>query len=464
VLKRCGRPLPAMVAAVLAALVALICAGSASAGPPGKWTQVTGVAGQADLNTLRVGLARTADGVLHVGWARSGPGTVGQVLHSSISANAKTVAGPDTIFTYPGGVNQSVELVRAPEGIRAFFAGLAEGSGFDRAMATTVSTSGAAWMPPQPASRAGNSAKPVYAAGGLGASVGLDGTLYSAWGDSAPDGGGFHVGLDASVADGELPGGLQQDPGIGVDSASGQVFLAWNDLDTQTVKVTRLSPPGAPVTLPNSAAAQLQHEVGITGRIGAAGVFIAFTQGTNAFLGKPALFRVDTGKAIRLSSSAGEKASIAAAPSGRLWVFWKKAGTVFARRSNRAATKFGATRRIRVPGGNTTTIFSLAGEATRGPLDLLALVDPPTGGIANFHQRILPGLTLKPALKRNGKATFKVTDAGEPIAGAKVKVSGEGTKTTGAKGTVRFTLPEGRHTATATKNGYAAGKATVRVN
>jgi hypothetical protein len=52
-------------AAAAALLGALACAGSAVAGPPGKWTQVTGVGGQEDLNTLRVGLVRTADGVLH---------------------------------------------------------------------------------------------------------------------------------------------------------------------------------------------------------------------------------------------------------------------------------------------------------------------------------------------------------------------------------------------------------------
>ncbi len=451
------------VAAALAVLGALACAGTAAAGPPGKWTQVTGVAGQEDLNTLRVGLVRSADGVLHVGWVRAGPGNTGSILHSSISADAKTVAGPDTIFSYPGGANEAVALVRAPEGIRAFFAGLAEGSSVDRAMSTAVSANGAAWTPPLPASRAGNTAKPVYAASGLDANVGRDGTFYSAWGDSDPSGGGFHLGLDPSAADGELPAGLQRDPGIGVDSQSGQVFLAWNDLDTENVVVVGLSPLGQPVTLPNSAAAQLQHEVGTTGRIGAAGVFVAYTQGTNPFTGNPALFRVDTGKATKLSPTAGEQVSIAAAASGRLWVFWKKEATVFARRSNKAATKFGATRRLKAPGGDATTIFDLAGEGSRGPLDLLALVDPPSGGIANFHQRILPGLTLKAKNKKNGKTAFKVSDAGQPVAGAKVKVKGDGTKTTGPSGTVLFSLAEGKHKATASKKGYAPGKATARV-
>ena len=446
----------------MAALTALACAGTAQAGPPGKWTQVTGVAGQPDLNILRAGLVRTSDGVLHVGWMRAGAGNSASVLHSAISANAKKVSGPDTIVSYSGGANESVALVRAPEGIRAFFAGLEAGSALDRAMATATSANGQSWSAAAPASRSGSPAKPVYVASGLDANVGADGTFYSAWGDSSPGGGGFHLGLDPVAPDGELPAGLQSDPGVGVDSQSGQVFVAWNDLDASTVAVMGLSPLGAPVTLPNSGAGQLQHEVGTSGRIGAPGVFVAYTQGTNAFLGDPALFRVDTGKATKLTTKDGEQVSIAAAPAGRLWVFWKNSGTVFARRSNKAATKFGATRRIKAPGGNATTIYSLTGEGSRGPLDLLALVDPPSGGIANFHQRVLPGLTLKAKKKANGKIAFRVTDAGAPLAGAKVKVKGDGSKTTGKSGTVLFSLSPGKHKATASKKGYAPAKASFR--
>lgn len=449
-------------AAAAALLGALACGGSAQAGPPGKWTQVTGVGGQEDLNTLRVGLVRTADGVLHVGWARNGAANSASILHSSISADAKTISGPDTIFTYAGGANQSVALVRVPLGIRAFFAGLQAGSALDRAMATAESERGQSWSAPEPASLAGSASKPVYAALGLDANVGLDGTFFSAWGDSEPGGGGFHIGLDSGDADSELPPGTQTDPGIGVDSQSGRVFAAWNDLDAG-VQVMGLSPLGSPVTLPSSGAAQLQHRVGITGRIGAPGVVIAYTQGTSEFLGDPAVFRVDSGKATKLTRKNGEQIGIAAAPAGRLWVFWKKGNTVFARRSNKAATKFGATRSIKAPGGGATSIFNLAGEGSRGPLDLLALADPTSGPLANYHQRILPGLTLKATHKKNGKTAFKVTDAGEPVAGAKVKVKGDGSKKTGKSGTVAFSLSKGKHRATAGKKGYAPDSVSARV-
>ena len=42
-----------------AALILLAGATGAQAGPPGKWTQVTGIGGQPDRNILEVGLART---------------------------------------------------------------------------------------------------------------------------------------------------------------------------------------------------------------------------------------------------------------------------------------------------------------------------------------------------------------------------------------------------------------------
>jgi hypothetical protein len=151
-----------------AALLLLAGATGAQAGPPGKWTQVTGIGGQPDRNILEVGLARTGDGVLHVLWSREGAGITGSLLHSSISANAKTVSGPDTVFTNAlGGINESSALVATPEGqLRAFFAGT---NVFSDAMATATSVDGKTWSAPSTASLGGNQSKPVYAATGIAA-------------------------------------------------------------------------------------------------------------------------------------------------------------------------------------------------------------------------------------------------------------------------------------------------------
>ncbi len=444
--------------AVLAAATA-----TAQAGPPGKWTQVTGV-GKPDANTVRVGLARTPDGVLHVGWEQPGTGSAASILASSISVDAKTVSGPSTIATYSGGANTSVALVPVPGGgIRAFFAGLEAGSQLDRAMATATSADGVTWtVQPTAASLGGTGSKPVYVAAGLDAGVGLDGVFYSAWGDSGPGDGGFHAGLDSTVPDGSLPGALKSDPGIAVDSKTGQVVAAWNEIGGSVIAML-LKPAGAALAIPNSTAAQLQHRVGITGRIGAPGVFVAFARGTNEFTAKPALFRVDTGKVLRLRGTDAEKISIAAAPGGRLWVFWKSGGTVFATRSNMAATSFGPLRKVVAPGGNSSTIFDLAGEGSAGPLDLLALVQPPAGMLANYHQRILPALTLKAKKGKNRRTTFTVTDAGDPLAGAKIKVKRDGSGKTNAKGTASLKVASGKHSASASATGYASASVTFKV-
>jgi len=443
--------------AVVATLAVAAGAGTAQAGPPGKWTQVTGF-GQDDLNIMRVGLARTGNGVLHVLWTRSEAGNAASLLHSAVSKNAKSVTGPSIVYTGPDGVNKSVDVVRAADGsLRTFFAAT---NVFDSVMASATSADGGSWTVQGPVSKLEPQGKPVYAASGIGAAVGKDGTFYSIWGDSAPGGGGFHVGLDPNAADGELPGGLKADPEVGVDSQSGQVFAGWNSLDDEGVVVMPLNPGGGRASIPNSAP-QLQHRVGTTGRIGAPGVFVAYAQGSNPFLADPAVYRADTGATTRLTTRDGELVSIAAAPAGRLWVFWKDVGTIYATRSNKTATRWGRIVRVKAPSGSTT-IYNLSGEGSLGPLDLLALVDPPTGTLSSWHQRILPGLFFT-TKKSKGKAIVKVTDASAPVAGVTVKVKGDGSKKTGAGGTVSFDLSAGRYTIRADKAGYASYSKRVRV-
>jgi hypothetical protein len=443
-------------AAAAAALALLAGTAPAAAGPPGKWTQVTGL-GRDDSNIMEVGLARTGDGVLHVLWTRGAPGSV---VHSSISPDARSLSRPHTVFENPDGVNETVDVVRAPDGsLRAFFAAV---NAFDGAMIGAASADGVSWSGRGPVSKTGTDRSPVYAAGGIGAAVGTDGTFYSIWGDSAPGGGGFHAGLDPAVPDGDLPGGLKRDPDVGADSQTGRVVAGWNSLDGEGVVIMPLSPAGGHGSIPNSAP-QLQHRLGITGRIGAPGVFVAFARGSNPFLSDPAVYRTDTGRVVPLTRRDGELVSIAAAPQGRLWVFWRDGGTIRASRSNRAATRFGAFVKLRAP-KKATTIYNLAGEGSRGPLDLLAHVDPPTGTLSSWHQRILPGLSFRAKQSTQGKTAIKVTDAGEAVAGAKVKVKGVGSKTTGPGGTVSFGLAAGKYRVVAAKAGYSPASGAVRIS
>jgi hypothetical protein len=446
--------------ALAAASIALLTGpAAAQAGPPGTWTQVTGI-GADDSNTMRVGLARTADGVLHVSWTRVNSGGTESLLHSSITADGKAVSGPGPIFeNSAGGINPSSDLVVAGDGsLRVFFAAT---NVFDSVLATATSADGgASWAVGGPVSKLEPEGKPVYAAGGIGAATGLDGSFYSIWGDSAPDGGGFHAGLDPTIADGELPGGLMSDPDVGVDSVSGQVVSAWNVIGEDVV-VMPLAPGGAPVSIPTSTA-YTQHRVGVSGRNGGPGVFVAYGRGTNPFLADPSVYRVDTGQATRLTKKDGEMTSLAAAPGGRLWVFWKSGGTIHATRSNPKATAWGRIVSVRAP-KKSSTIYNLAGDAGLGPLDLLALAETPSGTLASWHQRIRPGLSFKASKGSKGKTVIKVTDAGQPVGGAKVKVKGHGSKTTSGAGKAAFGLAPGAYKVTTSKNGYAALSRRVRV-
>jgi hypothetical protein len=442
-------------------LIGLTISGVADAGPPGSWTRVTGV-GTADRNTMRPGVARGADGRLHVVWSRAGD-LAGSILHSAISRDARSVTGPDPIFDGPAGVNESSALVRTAEGLRAFFGAT---NSFDGALGTATSPDGRSWsVQPTPASRGGAEARPVYAAAGIAAALGIDGTVFSAWGASAPDGSGFHIGLSSGDADGATGSGTLIDPGVGVDSQTGAAYVAANLLDEDGVALFPISPAGGRTVIPRSGAAQLQHPVHITGRAGKPGVYVAYTQGTSEFLGKAAIWNVTSGSGRVLGKKGDQDASVAAAPDGRLWMFWRRGEFVLATRSNPAATRFGRIVRVRAPKG-TDSVYDLTGNGSAGPLDVLLHLAKGSS-LASWHQRILPGMTLEATLgkgkKNAGKVSVRATDAGTLLAGVKVKLGSDRPKTTGKSGAVVFTLDRGRYMAKATKRGYASASIGLRV-
>jgi hypothetical protein len=463
------RLIPALAACALVVLPA-----TAAAGPPGTWTRMTGTEGGAH-TTDQLGLVRTADGALQMAYTVDPQSGNDDILHKAISKDAQSVSGPETVLVYPA-LNNAVAMVPGPGGgLRIFFGGLDNVSIFDGFMRTmTAGADGKTWSDPVAASNNTAQGHPVYAGAGLSAAVGKDGNPISAWGESQPQGNGYHLGLDPSAPDASLGGACcVLEPNVAVDSSTGQVVIAWGaGVATSSTEAQILG--GAHVTAPNSAAFQLQDRTAVTGRLGAPGVYLAYTQGTNQFSGTPALLHVDpAAKAKPIpKQKGGQHIAIAAAPQGRLWLLWARSGNVYALRTNAAATKFGAIVKVKPPAGYST-IYRLTGEASLGPLDLLGLFQNGGADIGYFHQRILPGLTLTASptnVKKGHKVTFKVTDAGDPIKGAKVSIkfgSVKKTGTTSATGKVKLTVPagasKGTRTATAAKSGYAKGTAKVKV-
>jgi len=426
-----------------AAIAALTLAPSAQAG---SWTRVTGVPAS-DRTTADAGLARTPDGMLHLLYARGGG-----IFKRAISADARRLGAERQVAAFAGGANPSVALVAGPAGLRAFFAGLQDGP-VDRVLATSSSADGRAWTPAAPVSRG----TAPYAASGIAAALGIDGTPLSAWGSA---GEGYHVGLDPAAGDGAFPTAGVSGPAAAVDSVTGQAVLAWERVGPGHITAQALVPPSAPLMIPGSGASQALHRVGATGRIGAPGVYVAYTAGANEFTGRAAVWRFGAATGTPVSTPGARHVTIAAAPEGRLWVLWDRDGRIYARRSDRAAATWG--RLVTAPAPKRTrAVHDLAGEGSRGPLDVLALAERP-GGAGQWHSRLLPGLALETKSKR-GRVTLTVTDAGEPVRGVTVRIGGLRAKRTGRAGAVRFALPRGRYRARAVKGGYSPLSAGVRV-
>lgn len=447
-------------ASLLAVLATLAVCGSAQAGPPGKWTQATGP----HSNIAEIGLARTGDGTLHLLWP-SVAGLAGSANHSSVASDAGSVAGPHPVFSYPGGINQRMSLIAADGGLRAFFSGLfsSDSEPLQGLLATATSADGAAWsVQPTPASNDSPGGKSsIYPAAGLSAALGPANTPIAAWGDSAPGEAGYHFGLESAVGDSRFSTECcVYAPNIGVDSVTGETVLAWQFLHASSgVAYQSISPAGPRSEPPGPSTGNNETRTAITGRIGAPGVFLAYLYGENQFTSIPAVVRTGTTGAIKFTRARGAlHLGIAAAPGGRIWVFWVRDKILYATRSNPSVTMFGALAAVKPPAG-TTSVYNLAGEGSLGALDLLALAETPAG-IHNWHQRVLPKLTLA-AKAGKGKATIKITDAGDPIKGAKVKV-GKKTKKTNGKGVAIFKLKKGKYKAKATKTGYGAAAGTAK--
>jgi hypothetical protein len=198
--------------------------------------------------------------------------------------------------------------------------------------------------------------------------------------------------------------------------------------------------------------------MGIAARQGG-GVYVGYGSGYPTFTSVN-LWRVgSSAPAIRIGARSASDVNVTPSSEGRLWLMWHTSSRLYFARTNKAATRVGKLRVIAPPSG-TSTIWKLNGEGSRGPLDAFASVST-SGSLATWHQQVLQALELK-ATGGKKKATFSVTDAGDPVAGAKVTVGGK-TLTTNAAGKATAKLRKGPYGARATMAGYVTASARVRV-
>ena len=438
-------------------VVVVVLAAVAEAGPRGQWSRLPGTV----VNFAEPGLARTADGRLHVLYTRRN-GSKDDLAHLAVSPGgsvgaAAVALGGWSAMSHP-------DLLRMPDGsLRAFFGGIRSTASGETNNAMNTATASAAGMPW--ALKPGNAAQATYAYATSVAGAGLakDGTPISAWAGSP--GLGFHYGVEPTTPDGTIPqaGCCLYSPEIAVDSTSGQAWVGFhsNEDGRPGLYVNAIRPGGpqggrrlAAGSVVGKSSVAPGNRTALTGRIGAPGVFLFFGRGYPTFK-TLALWKVDTARpSLTIKADRNEHANVAAAPEGRLWLMWEVSGRIFAARTNRTATRLGAVNVLGAPGSRT--IYRLNGEGSAGPLDLLV-----NDGQALWHQQVWPKLQVTGS--RSGRnVVFRVRDAGDAVAGATVKAGGR-TLQTSANGTATLRgAPTGRIRATAAKAGYAPASASIR--
>ncbi len=405
-------------------------------------------------------MARTQDGVLHIAYVRDA-GTKDDLVHVEVSPAGK-VGSASAALTGWNAIAHP-DLLRMPDGsLRAFFGGIrstAQGDDNDALNTATAPARGTPWTLQE-----GRAAQALYAyaTSVTGGAVAKNGTPISTW--SGTPGLGFHYGVNPSEPDGRIPqtGCCLYNPDIGIDSESGQAWVAFysNESAGPGVFVNAIGPSGpqggrklAAGSVTGKSALAPGNRTPITGRIGASGVYAVYGQGYPTFK-TLALWRVDRpGPHLVLKADRNEHANVAAAPEGRLWLMWEVNGTIFATRTNKAATKAGAVNALKAPGSRT--VYRLNGEGSAGPLDLIV-----NDGRGLWHQQVWPKLQLT-ASRSGGNVVFGVFDAGDPVAGATVKAGGK-TLRTAANGRATLQQAAARVKATATKAGYAPASVSVR--
>jgi hypothetical protein len=427
----------------VAALAAGIIVAGAPSAADAAW-QTVGT-GQMDISD-QIGLARTSDGVLHVGWHRKAD----DLLQTPITA-AGAVGSPVPIVSGWSSVGNPVLLAQGSL-LTAVWSGSPTlvtqnpQEGIDLA---TSADGGATWA-------VGATAIEPDAFGSSPAATFAGSTLLYAW--NAGLQGVVKSGVDPAVApSGGYPQAYDQQLAT---SASGDVTLAYctiaGGVSVAPVTPATGAPAGSAVHMPGTGFCDAAARVALVARVGGGFSVASPSDARNKVL----VWNTGTAAPTTIAggSSTKQQIALAAAPDGRLWAGWEDSNTgkaVFTR-SNKTATRWGAAVSVALPPGS---IFQMNLDAQLDRADAVIRNQADSGAVSLLTEQIRPGLTL---VATGGKQqTFRVLDAGDPLAGATVKVGGT-TLTTNASGRATADLKPGRYTARATKSGYVGAKARVR--
>ncbi|RKQ93453.1 hypothetical protein C8N24_3320 [Solirubrobacter pauli] len=144
------------------------------------------------------------------------------------------------------------------------------------------------------------------------------------------------------------------------------------------------------------------------------------------------------------------ESAVSADARGRVWATWTDGARVWTARSDRDVSELGAAVDL-----GALPASHLQVNATNTAAHVLAAAN----GVS-YLRRVLPGLTLEERHRRE-IFTFSVTDAGEPVRGAVVKVRGRSGKTD-RNGRVTLRVSGRKARVTATLKGYTSARLTTK--
>jgi hypothetical protein len=467
---------------VVALLSVLAVPSSAWAGGPGVWTKLATVDNGGDT----FGIARTPNGDLHLVWLKK------RASNNTLAYGTSTISLAGKLLTTGTALSgwQSLEtdpqLVPDGSGLRLIFEGNTGTAGcyIDGSVFTETSATGSTWNLVH-----GSLSQATVGVGNLAATAESNGTPVATF----AAGHLFHVGVDpncpAKTPDGTItptPGSAQGNPSIVTDPHDGSVWVAWfQSFEKQAYWVEQILPTqGPPIEAPASATHitpfennQPDEPVALSARQGG-GVYMAYCVASSS---QPCahidLWKVGSPSARVVPDSqntTGARVALAAAPGGRLAIAWynEAKNVIHTVRTNTATTSFGVVRTIKTPAG-TIDFTDIQAQDSTGRLDIVVTEQLNTTNfpIDLFHTQILPGLALHAnptsfSHKKAATVTFTATDAGQPVAGAKVScLAKHGSTTTVGEVKLNFSkgAPVGKHACTASKPGYAAGETTIKV-
>ena len=404
-------------------------AGARAAGTSTPWTRISGPAQPG----AQLGLARTADGVLHVIWNRGATNT--SIFETRFSAAGKT-AGTSSVAT-GWAANNGLALLVMPDRSLQLFA-----SGTNGIHTFTAPASGKNWTP-RPVTPWGG---PIAEASAIiGATLTKDGQPVTAWRGTAAEG-----VPPASIPQNGYEGGMGESF-LATDAATGAVVLSGETNAGQGgAYVQQILPsPGPKVLTPPLAK---DWSVSSSGRVGAAGVYTANADGKSVRLSRYG------GGSRTLATGPYFSAGLCAGPQGRLWVAWGDANGLFVTRTSRAAGALEPVQKLRPPSPNGLTFVQCEGSA--GPLDLFA-----DDGTGFWRTHVLARFAVHASVARTkagAKVTVSVRDAGDPVAGASVSIGGRHLKT-GSGGTVTLSLRPGSYGVSVSAPSYLPDSTKVHV-